>query len=62
VAYYRCYYLDAASRVASADVIQCDTDGEAQTRADHLLAASDNPGIEVWDRDRTVYRARKPAA
>jgi hypothetical protein len=28
-------------------------------RADGLLAASGYPGIEVWDRGRRVYRARK---
>jgi hypothetical protein len=56
---YRCYYLDSADRVAATDVIHCDTDAQARARADRLLAASDHPGIEVWDRSRVVYRARK---
>ena len=30
VPYYRCYYLDSADRVASTDVIACDTDSQAQ--------------------------------
>jgi hypothetical protein len=56
---YRCYYLDSADRIASADVIYCDTDAEARSRADALLAASGYAGIEVWDRDQVVYRVRK---
>jgi hypothetical protein len=62
VAVYRFYYLDAADRVASTDVIYCDTDAQAQARADRLLAASDHPSIEVWDRIQVVYRARKTDA
>ena len=34
---YRCYYLDSADRIASTDVIYCDTDAEARSRADALL-------------------------
>jgi hypothetical protein len=59
---YRFYYLDSTDRVAAADVIHCDTDAQAQARADKLLAASDHPGIEVWDRSQIVYRARKTDA
>ena len=62
VAVYRCYYLDSADRVTSADVIYCDTDAHARSRADALLAASGHPGIEVWDRHVVVYRARKTDA
>jgi hypothetical protein len=56
---YRCYFLDSADRVAATDLIACDTDAEAQARADIRLEAGDYPGIEVWDRDRRVYRALK---
>jgi hypothetical protein len=56
---YRFYYLDSADRIAATDVIYCDTDAQAQARADKLLAASDHPGIEVWERSQAVYRARK---
>ena len=57
--YYRCYYLDSADHVTATDVITCDTDALAQTRADTLLGACGYPGIEIWDRDRMVYRAQK---
>lgn len=57
-----CYYLDSADRIASTDVVYCDTDARAQARADRLLAASDCTGIEIWDRSRVVYRARKADA
>ena len=56
---YRCYYLDSAGHIASTDVIHCDTDAQARSRADVLLAASGYSCIEVWDRDQVVYRARK---
>jgi hypothetical protein len=59
---YRFYYLDSANRIAAADVGYCDTDAEAQARADKLLAASGHSGIEVWDRLQVVYRARKTDA
>ena len=62
MAVYRCYYLDSADRIASTDVIHCDTDAQARSRADILLAASGYPSIEVWDRAQMVYRARKTDA
>ena len=58
---YRLYYLDSANRVVATEVLHCDTDADAQARADKLLAASDHPGIEVWDRIQVVYRAQKSA-
>ena len=42
-------------------VIAGETGGEAQTRADRLLAARGCPGIEVGDRGRELYRAGKAA-
>ena len=60
VAVYRFYYLDAADRVAAAEVFHCDNDVDAQARAEKLLTGSIHPGIEVWDRIQVVYRARKP--
>jgi hypothetical protein len=59
---YRYCFLDSADRIAEFQVIAGLTDDDAQTRADRLLAACDYPGIEVWDRGRHVYRARKPGA
>jgi len=61
VSIYRLYYLDSANRVVATEVLHCDTDADAQARADKLLAASDHPGIEVWDRIQVVYRAQKSA-
>ena len=59
---YRYYFLDSAGHIADFHLIECETDNQAQVRADRLLAACGYPGIEVWDRDRKVYRARKPEA
>ena len=59
---YRYHFLDSADHIAEFHLIECETDRQAQTRADRLLAAGAYPGIEVWDRDRRVYRARKPEA
>jgi hypothetical protein len=56
---YRCYYLDAADRVAATDVIECENDAQAQARADIMLTACGYPGIEIWHRDRKVYRVLK---
>ena len=46
--YHYCL-LDSADCIAEFQVIAAGTDGEAQTRADRLLAACNYPGIEVWD-------------
>jgi hypothetical protein len=56
---YRYCFLDSADRVAEFHVIACESDSQAQTRADRLLAACGYPSIVVWDRGRTVYCARK---
>jgi hypothetical protein len=56
---YRCYYLDSADHVAATELIDCDTDILAAARADGLLAACAHSGIEVWDRGRRVYYARR---
>ena len=59
VAVYRCYYMDSSNHIASTDVIHCDSDAQARSRADVLLAASGYPTVEVWDRSQIVYRAQK---
>ena len=59
---YRCYFLDSTDHVAGSDLIHCETDTQAQARADVLLAACGYPGIEVWDRGRRVYSAQKTDA
>jgi hypothetical protein len=58
---YRCYFLDSTDHVAGSDLIHCETDTQAQARADILLAACGYPGIEVWDCGRIVYCAQKTA-
>jgi hypothetical protein len=52
---YRYCFLDSADCVADFHVIECETDSQAQKRADRLLAAFDYPTIEVWDGARRVY-------
>jgi hypothetical protein len=57
--HYRVYFLGSSDHVASTDVIRCETDVQAQARADVLLIACGYAGIEVWDRSRAVYRVSK---
>ena len=59
---YRYCFLDCADHVAEFQLIECDTDGQAKTRADRLLAACGYPGIEVWEYGRRAYCARKADA
>ena len=59
---YRYCFLDCVDHVAEFHVIECETDRQAQIRADRLLAACGYPSIEVWDHGRRVYCARKADA
>jgi hypothetical protein len=56
---FRFCFLDSIGCVSDFHLIECETDSQAQTRADRLLAAYGYLSIEVWDRDRRVYRAQK---
>jgi hypothetical protein len=56
---YRYYYLDLADRVMSTGLLDCDSDEEAQTRAERLLAGGDEAAIEVWDGSRQVHYAKR---
>jgi hypothetical protein len=56
---FRFCFLDSTDCVADFHLIQCETDSQAKTRADRLLAAYGYLSIEVWDRGRRVYRAQK---
>ena len=58
---YSCYFLDAADHVTGFNLIECETDAQAQVRADRKLAASRCRGIELWDCERRVHRAQKSA-
>ena len=53
---YRYCFLDSAGRIAGFQLIACETDNQAQSRANRMLAAFGYPGIEVWDRERQVCR------
>jgi hypothetical protein len=57
---YRCYFLDSGDHVTATDLIDCENDAQARTRADVLLTTSPHAGIEVWDGPWKVYRADKP--
>jgi len=59
---YRYHFLDSADHIAEFHLIECETDRQARTRADRLLAACGYPSIEVWDHGRRVYCAQKTAA
>jgi hypothetical protein len=60
---YRCFFLDPAGQIfGSDDLIECETDTQAQVRADILLATRGFPGVTVWDCERRVYSARKTDA
>jgi hypothetical protein len=57
---YRCYLIDSTGHVATARLLHCELDSQVHARADELLAAAYDSGIEVWDGSRQVYRAHKP--
>jgi hypothetical protein len=59
---YRCFFLNSAGHIFADDSIECDTDTQAQARADILLCTRGSPAIEVWDCERQVYSARKTDA
>ena len=59
---YRCFFVDSANHIVANDLIECETETEVQAGADRLLAASGQPGIEVWDCGRKIYSARKTGA
>jgi len=56
---YRYYYLDSADRIAPTGLIDCDSEEEAQARAERLLAGADEAAIEVWDGSRKVHDAKR---
>jgi hypothetical protein len=56
---FRFCFLDSTGCVADFHLIQCETDSQAQIRANRLLAAYGYLSIEVWDRGRRVYRVQK---
>ena len=59
MAYYRCYFIDDASHVYDFAEFECDTDGEALSRASGLRAATVTEGFELWQQNRLVHRAER---
>ena len=59
---YRYCFLDSADHITDFQMIESETDSQARIRADRLLGAFGCAGIEVWECDRRVYRARKTGA
>jgi hypothetical protein len=58
---YRFYSFDAHDRITAAHVVECDGVDDLQRRALSFLA--DHPAaaaVEVWDRDKLVYRSERP--
>jgi hypothetical protein len=54
--HYRCYILNDAQRIASAENVWCTTDEDAKREAADLLAAnSQYRGIEIWNGTRRVH-------
>lgn len=56
---YTCRFLTGANRIDDVENFDCATDGLAQRRASLLLAKSDFAAIELWERDRLVFRDEK---
>jgi hypothetical protein len=59
---FRFCFLDSTGCVTDFHLIQCETDRQAQIRADRLLASYGYPSIEVWNHGRRVYCVRKTTA
>ena len=55
-------FQDSADRIAEFQVIACETDNQAQSRANRMLAAFGYSDIEVWACERKVYSVRKTDA
>jgi hypothetical protein len=58
---FRYYRLDSDDHVTATGLIECETDNDALARADVLLAASDDAGIEVYDCNGRVLSASNAA-
>jgi hypothetical protein len=57
---YRYYSLDERGMIFFAEIIDADSDDEAQTQAEALLGRHARcRAVEVWDRRRAVHVARR---
>ena len=46
---YRCYLLDEAHHIKKVEIIECRDDGEAERRAEEILAALKSQRSQVWN-------------
>ena len=60
---YRCYIVDAEDHIVQAHDLDCETDGEAETTAEGLLARDPyHRSAELWEATRRVTKLRRDAA
>ena len=57
---YRFRIFDTRGRFTAGRVLPFDSDDQASSHADRLVE-SGHIGVEVWQSDRMVYRADRPA-
>ena len=59
---YRCYILDADDHIVQAHDLDCETDAEAESTAERLLARDPYHGaVEVWKATRRVLKLERDA-
>jgi hypothetical protein len=55
--YYRCYLFIAEGRIATAKVLKCADDSDAERQCRDVFTATDRySSVEIWDGARKVYR------
>jgi hypothetical protein len=60
---YRCYILDADDHIVQAHDLECETDAQAGSTAEGLLARDPYHGsVEVWSATRRVMKLERDAA
>jgi hypothetical protein len=60
---YRCYILDADDHIVQAHDLECETDAQAGSTAEGLLARDPyNGSVEVWNATRRVVKLERTAA
>ena len=57
---YHCYVIDRTHRIDWKTEIECDDDTSARDQADGILGRHPACGVELWRKDRLVYRAERP--
>ena len=59
---YRCYILDAEDHIVQAHDLDCETDAQATTSAEGLLARDPyHRAVEVWRATRRVTKLEREA-